>query len=208
MSAVENWSRDYEREELSSVAYAWENSETGATVEVADAPENVRTGEDGGEPAKYEVRSQNPDESITLTNNKERGRSAAVDWMERHKGGQQIHYIDPYSFKDDTIMPEKAMEMFPSIEPVFEDLSDKRVSGGDPLSPLRSTGYKPIAYTPPVKYAYYNESKDLLVTATEGDIKVVENPTDDYIDDLLSYYPKAEVTGYGEKFDSRFPNRG
>lgn len=132
---------------------------------------------------------------------------AKASMMKKVQNGQKVYYIEPYSFQDDTISREEAIKKFPSIKPIFEDLDEKRVSGGNPLSPLRETGYSAIAYTPPVKYAYYNEEKDILVTDTEGDIKVVENPTDDYLNETLSYYPKAEVTGTGEKYDNRFPNR-
>lgn len=120
---------------------------------------------------------------------------------------QRVFYVEPYSFQDDTVSAEQIVEQFPSLKPMFENLDEKRVSGGDPLSPLTDTGYRAIAFTPPVKYAYYNEEKNIVVADTEGDVKVVENPTDDYLNDMLSYYPEAEVTGYGERFDKRFPNQ-
>jgi len=63
-------------------------------------------------------------------------------------------------------------------------------------------GFRTLAFKPPVKSAYYNKDRNLLVKYTEGDIMVVVNPTEKYINDLLSHYPKAEVCA--EEYDERF----
>jgi len=108
-------------------------------------------------------------------------------------------YAD-YTYTDDTVefKPlEEIKEMFECLKPI-----DKSPSHWNSLRNLNSDKFRTLAFTGGVRYAYYNEEEDIIVKDTEGDIMVVVNPTEEYINDLLSYYPKSEVCA--EEYDERF----
>lgn len=71
------------------------------------------------------------------------------------------------------------------------------------LRKLGKIGFEHLAWTPRVRHLYYNPEIDVLIKDIEGDLFYIENPTDEYLDECLSHYPKAEVS-VGEKYDSRF----
>lgn len=145
-------------------------------------------------------------EQISERDKKKDAMDRAREWMEENSKDMSKYYVEPYSFEDDTVSREEVVEMFPSLRTTLSEFDEKMASTFSPLSSLKREGYTSLAFNN-VKQAYYNKEKDILVKNTEGDILVVENPTEEYIDDMLSYYPKAEVTGTGEKYDSRFPER-
>lgn len=78
-------------------------------------------------------------------------------------------------------------------------ISDKRKQ----LRDLTKNGFKELAWTPNIRHVFYNEDKDLLVNVVEGDIFIIDEPTDEEINAILSHYPKQEVA-HGEKYDERF----
>lgn len=100
---------------------------------------------------------------------------------------------------------EKLEQLFEKLEG-FKDLGIKSVYRSDKtkaLNKLEKIGFKPLAWTPNVRYLYYNPKIDLLIKEIEGDLFVIDKPTKEYLDKCLSHYPKAEVS-LGEKYDSRF----
>ncbi len=68
---------------------------------------------------------------------------------------------------------------------------------------LTDQGFEPLAWTPGVKYLFYNPKKDLLVKDVEGDLFITENPSKNKIIKEIQQFPKAEVS-LGEKYDPRF----
>jgi len=111
--------------------------------------------------------------------------------------------LEPYNTEDSkTLQLTELKNKFPSLEPLTASVY--RSDQTNALSKLRNKGFKPLAWTPNVRYMYYNPERNLLVKDTEGDLMIVKNPSNDYLNDCLSYYPKAEVS-HGEAYDERFP---
>jgi hypothetical protein len=101
---------------------------------------------------------------------------------------------------------------FKELEEKFQSLQGFKESGinsvyhgeqTDSLRQLEGIGFKPLAWTPNVRYHYYNPDEDLLIKWIEGDLFLIENPTEKTIEEEIRAYPKAEVC-HGEKYDSRF----
>jgi hypothetical protein len=64
-------------------------------------------------------------------------------------------------------------------------------------------GFKPLAWTPPVRQLYYHPEKELMLQNIEGDLILHKNPSEGTIEKAVQQYPKAEVC-FGEDYDSRF----
>lgn len=64
--------------------------------------------------------------------------------------------------------------------------------------------FKPLAWSGRIRSLLYNKEKNILVREVEGDLYIWKNPTDEKIEEEIQEYPKSEVTGLGEKLDSRF----
>lgn len=96
---------------------------------------------------------------------------------------------------------EQIKYQYPSLRGISPSLyRSERV---DSLWQLTDKGFKPLAWTPNVRYLFYNPKKDLLVSDIEGDLRVWENPTKDIIEREVQQYPMMEVS-LGEKYDRRF----
>jgi len=76
----------------------------------------------------------------------------------------------------------------------------------DDLWSLTDRGFEPLAWTPNVRYLFYNKDRGILVHDVEGDLYVWKDPTEETIRERVEEYPKAEVS-IGEKYDSRFDRR-
>ncbi len=72
-------------------------------------------------------------------------------------------------------------------------LSPYRSESVDALWSLEDIGYKPLAWTPNVRYLLYNKEDNVILQDVEGDIYFYFNPSKEKIDELLQEYPKAEV---------------
>jgi len=81
----------------------------------------------------------------------------------------------------------------------------QRVRGGEVADTLRDKGFKELAWTRTFRSLWINHDLDLIVRETEGDIQIKKGigKTISYLND----YKKAHITGTGERYDDRFPNR-
>jgi len=112
---------------------------------------------------------------------------------------------EPRSDDREEISFEELEEKFSKLEG-FKESGIESVYHGeqtDALTKLRKIGFKSLAWTPNVRYHYYNPEEKLLIKWIEGDLYLIENPTEITIDKEMRSYPKAEVS-HGEKYDSRF----
>jgi len=110
--------------------------------------------------------------------------------------------------KVEVISFEELEEKFQKLEG-FKDSGINSVYRSDQkkaLNKLRDIGFKPMAWTPNVRYLFYNPNEEILIKDVEGDLFIYENPTQETLEEEIQNYPKAEVS-IGEKYDSRF-NRG
>jgi len=73
----------------------------------------------------------------------------------------------------------------------------------DELWSLTDKGFKPLAWTPNVRYLLYNEERGILIHDVEGDLYIWKDPSEELIGKQVEQYPKMEVS-VGEKYDSRF----
>jgi len=73
----------------------------------------------------------------------------------------------------------------------------------DDLWSLTDRGFEPLAWTPNVRYLFYNKDRGILIHDVEGDLYIWKDPTEETIRERVEEYPKAEVS-IGEKYDSRF----
>lgn len=82
-------------------------------------------------------------------------------------------------------------------------LSPFRSDSVKALWSLKDLGFSMLAWTPNVRYMLYDPKENILIQDTEGDIDIIFNPTEKYLNERLQKYPKMEVST-GEKYDSRF----
>ena len=76
----------------------------------------------------------------------------------------------------------------------------------DELWSLTDRGFEPLAWTPNVRYLFYNKDRGILIHDVEGDLYIWKYPTEETIREQVEKYPKMEVS-VGEKYDSRFDRR-
>jgi len=73
----------------------------------------------------------------------------------------------------------------------------------DELWSLTDKGFRPLAWTPNVRYLLYDEERGILIHDVEGDIYIWKDPSEELIGEQVEQYPKMEVS-VGEKYDIRF----
>lgn len=118
---------------------------------------------------------------------------------------------NPYPNKSDieVISFEKLEEKFSMLKGFADSGIDSvyRSDQTEALNKLRRIGFQPLAWTPNIRHLYYHSRENIIIKDVEGDLFLIENPTDEEIEKEVQQYPKAEVS-LGEKYDSRFKKGG
>lgn len=112
---------------------------------------------------------------------------------------QELKKVD-FRYED---LPEPIPQLLEFTEGKI--LSPYRSENTKALWSLGDLNYKPLAWTPNIRYLLYNLEDNIILEDIEGDIYIILNPTKEKINELCQQYPKGEVS-LGEKYDNRFNN--